>query len=469
MRNNLHYVNRAAFLFLLVLVAYMAVGCSEESTGPNDNPPSLSGKHLWSMSFGDGSDQGALAVAVDASGNVIGTGFFNGTVDFGGGVLTSAGGMDVFVAKFGPSGSHLWSKSFGDGAGQTASAVTVDASGNVIIAGSFEGTLDFGGGAFTSAGDKDIFVVKFGPDGSYLWSECFGDENEQAAEAVAVDASGNVILTGYFHGTVDFGGGEIASAGNGDIFVAEFGSNGVHLWSKSFGDGAVQTASSVAVDASGNVIVTGYFYGTIDFGGGELTSAGWGDIFVAKFGSDGAHLWSNRFGDGSEQAAEAVAVDGSGNVIVTGEFGGNVDFGGGALTSDGLQNLFIAKFGPDGDHLWSKRFGHGNSQIARSVAVDASGNVIVTGYFRNTVDFGGGVLTSAGDADIFVAKFKSNATHLWSKRFGGELYQYARSVAVDASEDVIVAGLFESTVSFGGDSLTSEGVGEDIFIAKFSK
>jgi hypothetical protein len=305
--------------------------------------------------------------------------------------------------------------------------------------------------------------------GRHIWSKSFGDGSDQGATAVAVDASGNVIMTGYFNGTVDFGGGALTSLGGRDVFLAKFGPNGAHLWSKSFGDGGVQQAQSVAVDALENVIVTGSFYGTIDFGGDALTSAGWGDIYLAKFGPDGAHLWSKSFGDGSEQAAEAVAVDVSGNVIITGEIGGTVDFGGGALTSAGLQNIFVAKFGSDGAYIWSKRFGIGNTQISRAVGIDASGNVIITGYFRDTVNFGGGVLTSAGDADIFVAKFKPDATHLWSKRFGGEYYQYARSVAVDASENVIVAGFFESTVSFGGNSLTSEGVGEDIFVAKFNK
>ena len=406
MRNNLHYVNRAAFLFLLVLVAYMAVGCSEESTGPNDNPPPLPGKHLWSKRFGDGSNQHAKAAAVDASGNVIVAGDFWGTVDFGGGALTDAGDEDIFVAKFGPDGAHLWSKRFGDVDAQYAQSVAIDALGNVIVAGDFWGSVDFGGGALTYAGNGDIFVAKFGSDGAHLWSKRFGDgDYPQYAQSVAIDASGNVIVAGYFSGTIDFGGGALTSAGYSDIFVAKFGSDGGHLWSKRFGDGASQYAFAVAVDASENVIVTGYFYDAVDFGGGALTSAGLKDIFVAKFDPDGAHLWSKRFGDGSDQEPTAVAVDASGNAIVTGDFWGSVDFGGGALTCAGADDIFVAKFGSDGAHLWSKRFGDGNAQHANAVAVDASGSVIVTGDFNATVDFGGGALTSAGGSDIFVAKF----------------------------------------------------------------
>ena len=216
-------VSRAAFVFLLVLGTCLAIGCSDNGTGPDNNPPPSTGKHLWSKGFGDGSHQAAEAVAVDASGNVIVTGNFEGTVDFGGGALTSAGSGDIFVAKFGSDGAHLWSKCFGDGSIKIAYAVVDDASGNVIVTGYIEDTVDFGGGALTSAGGWDIFVAKFGSEGAHLWSKRFGDGSDQAAEAVAVDASGNAMVTGYFDGTVDFGGGALTSAGSFDIFVAKFG------------------------------------------------------------------------------------------------------------------------------------------------------------------------------------------------------------------------------------------------------
>jgi len=426
-------------------------------------------KHLWSKRFGDGTTQAAGAVSVDASGNVIVTGNFNGAVDFGGGALLSAGNNDIFVAKLGSDGSHLWSKRFGDGDIQEAHAVAVDASGNVIVAGNFYGTVDLGGGALTSAGSDDIYVAKLGPDGAHLWSKRFGDRSSQSARSVAIDASGNVIVTGDFYGVTDFGGGALTSTG-GDVYVAKFGSDGTHLWSKRFGDGDYQLANAVALDASGSVIVTGVLNGSVDFGGGVLSSAGHSDIFIAKFGSDGTHLWSKRFGDGDYQGAYAAAVDASGNVIVTGYFYGTVDFGGGALTTaGGAVGVFIAKFGSDGAHLWSKSFSDGSYYMApHSVAVDASGGVIITGYLYGTVDFGGGALASAGESDIFVAKFGFDGSHLWSKCFGDDATQYGEAVAVDASENVIIAGSFLGTVCFGGSALTSAGE-SDIFVAKFGR
>jgi hypothetical protein len=459
-------VSKAALVFLLVLGPIVLVGCGDDSTGPS-NPPPSAGEHLWSKRLGDQSGQWANSVAIDVSGNVIVTGYFDGTVDFGGGLLTSTG-SDIFAAKFGSDGAHLWSKRFGDSSIQIAHAVAVDASGNVIVTGSFHGVIDFGGGPLTSIGNWDIFIVRLGPDGTHIWSKRFGDDawGGYKGAAVAIDALEAVIVTGSLCGAVDFGGGPLTGAGNGDIFVAKFASDGAHLWSKAFGDGSGANIGAVAVDAMGNVIVTGCFDGTADFGGGALTSAGGNDIFVVEFGSDGTHLWSKRFGDTSGQYACGAAVDPSGNAFVSGTFLGSVDFGGGVLTSSGNSDVFVTKFGSDGSHLWSKRFGDGDIQAALAIAVDASGKVIVTGEFRGAIDFGGGTLTSSGLEDIFVAKFGFDGSHLWSKRFGDGTGQFPRGVTVDASERLVITGWYLGTVDFGGGPLTSAGC-EDIFIAKF--
>jgi hypothetical protein len=209
-------------------------------------------------------------------------------------------------------------------------------------------------------------------------------------------------MTGYFSGTVDFGGGPLTSAGGDNIFLAKFDASGTHLWSQGFRN---QWGYSVALDSSGNVVMTGFFVDTVDFGGGPLTSAGGQDIFLAKFDTNGTHLWSQGFGDGSDQIGQSVAFDPSGNVVMTGSFWGNVDFGGGPLTCAGWSDIFLAMFDASGTHLWSQGFGDASIQFGRSVAFDPSGNVVMTGEFQGTVDFGGGPLTSAGWSDIFLAKF----------------------------------------------------------------
>ncbi|MDH4038699.1 MAG: SBBP repeat-containing protein [Candidatus Krumholzibacteria bacterium] len=128
---------------------------------------------------------------------------------------------------------------------------------------------------------------------SHDWSAAFGDQTaHQRAYAVAMDASGAVYMAGPFVGTVNFGGGDLIAAGygNSDIFLVKFNSAGAHLWSQRFGDAGSQTAVSLAIDASGNAYLTGYFDSTVNFGGADLTCVGFSDIYIAKFSTTGVHL-----------------------------------------------------------------------------------------------------------------------------------------------------------------------------------
>jgi len=430
-------------------------------------------RHLWSKRFGGAFRDEDNSVSVDSSGNVYITGTFDISIDFGGGALTNAGGSDIFLAKFDSNGNHLWSKRFGGNGMDVGNSVSVDSSGNVYITGWFtSSTIDFGGGALTKAGWSDIFLAKFDSNGNHKWSKSFGGSYNDEGSSVSVDSSGNVYITGYFQSsTIDFGGGALTNAGYFDIFLAKFDSNGNHLWSKRFGGSSEDYSNSVSVDSSGNVYITGYFYSsTIDFGGGALTSAGYVDIFLAKFDSNGNHLWSKRFGGSYDDYGNSVSVDSSGNVYIAGRFNSStIDFGGGALTKGGGDDIFLAKFDSNGNHKWSKRFGGSDNDWVNSVSVDSSGNVYITGWFWNsTIDFGGGALTNAGNSDIFLAKFDSNGNHLWSKGFGGSNSDYGYSVSVDSSGNVYGIGSSESSnVDFGGCPLSSAG-NADIYLIKYA-
>jgi len=423
----------------------------------------------WAKQFGGTSVDVSMGVAMDLNGDMVVTGRFKGTADFGGGPLTSAGGTtDMYLAKYTPAGAQLWSRSFGSTGGEYVESIAVDDNGDVVVT----GTADFGGGPLTSAGGYDIFIAKYsGVNGNHIWSKGFGSSSDDTGYGVAVDAGGNVVVTGYFQGTVNFGGGALASYG-WDMFVAKYSPAGNHLWSKRFWNTSGDMGYSAAVDNSGDVIITGAFMGAIDFGGGSLTSAGGWDVYVAKLeGQDGTHLWSKRFGGSGSIAndrGEDIAVDVNGDVVLTGYYygGGAADFGGGPLTGYGVDDIFVAKYsGVDGSHLWSKGVGGSSYDHANSIALDDNGDVLVTGDFQLTANFGGAPLTSSGTMDIFVAKYNgTDGSHLWSKRFGGSSDDKGRDV-VAANGNVFVTGDFWNTVDFGYGPLTSAG-STDIFLLK---
>ncbi len=425
------------------------------------------GTHLWSKSFGDAALQYGRPLNVDPSGNVIVGGFFQGSVDFGSGTpLTSAGDYDLFIAKYDPNGNHLWSKRYGDSAEQKALGI-VATSTRVFMTGRFKGAVDFGGNNLQSAGDNDVFLVALDNNGNHIWSYRYGDADYEEAYGIALDSNGNLVIVGHFGSGIDFGGSTLTSNGIYDVFVAKFDSDGNHIWSNSFGDASNQNALSVAVDPSDNILVTGNFQGSINFGGGTLPSAGNRDIYVAKLNSSGGHVWSDRFGEADDQFGTSVAVDASSNVAITGYFENAVNFGGTSLTSYDSEDIFIAVFDGAGNHSWSKRLGYTGADRGRWVTFDPSGSIVLSASFVTLIDFGGGTaFSSAGSHDILIAKFDAVGGLSWAQAFGGTGIDVPYGIVTDAAGNIITTGYFGATIGFGGNPLVSLG-DPDIFLAKF--
>jgi hypothetical protein len=441
---------------------------------------------LWSKQFGDNSQQAITGIATDASGNVLVAMELTGGADLGGGLLSSAGSVDVVIAKFDPNGNHLWSHRYGDLNSQTPTGIAVDGSGNVVVTGTFSGTVNFSGAnalSTTGANDSDIFVVKLDPAGAYIWSKRFGDAANQLGGEVAVDSTGDVYIAGAFSGTVDFGPGPMTSAGSTDIYVGKLASsNGAGLQAKRFGDASAQTAHAIAVDGANNVFLVGTYSGSADFGGGALPNVGALTGYSgAKLTSTLGHVWSKQFGSGSTGGASQtmdVATDAAGNVLVTATFGSSIgamsiNFGGSNLMSSQFAwTVAFAKLDGFGAHLWSKGFGPGVAGNTGRIAVDAAGNLIAAGWFSSPIDFGGGALTPIGNANLFLAKLSSAGQHMWSKRFGSNQPALYVKVAMPAIDPVSSAVLFGGNnlgdVDFGSGLMTTAGGPADAFLSKFA-
>jgi PKD repeat protein len=471
------YASAGNYTATLTVTDNSGATASASATITVTNPVPATGDYRWSAQYGGtgGASVVSYSTAVDASGNVFIAGALWGTVNLGGGPLTSAGSSDMFVAKYSPTGAHIWSKRFGASGDDVAQSIAVDSSGNVIVVGSFKGTVNFGGSALTAylspfgAPTTDLFMVKFSSAGNHLWSKSFGSFGDDIGYSVAFDGSGNVLVGGVFVGHVDFGGTTLVSNNNSpDMFLAKYTAGGQLVWAKSWGNGGTDTIYGVAVDATGNVFMTGAFSGTIDFGGGPLTAiSASSDIVLAKFSATGQHVWSKRFGNGAQAVGYSVAADPLGNVAFTGYFQGIVNFGGGSIASHGQLDTFVAKYSATGTHLWSFALGGTNADEGFGIAMDAGGNVVIVGTFQGTADFGTGPLTSSGSWDIVVAKYSAAGAPLWSKNLGGTNVDLAYSVAIDAAGNSTVSGYFQSTVDFGGGPVTAIG-SSDVYLVNFA-
>ena len=366
---------------------------------------------------------------------------------------------------------------FGGEGGEQGISIALDSSGNIYSTGVFTGTVDFDPGDgvanLTSAGENDIFISKLDPSGNYLWAKRFGDTTGDTGKSIAIDSSGNVLVTGDFTGTIDFdpGAGVTNRTSNGsyDFFILKLDSSGNLIWAKSVGGAGAESGIFIAVDRDGNTSVTGIFSGIVDFDPGagvsSLTSSGGLDIFVTKFDSAGNHLWSNRRGGSGNDIGDGIGVDSSGNVYSSGVFTGTVDLdpseGVFNVTSSGANDMFISKFGPSGNFLWAKKFGGVFGDGPAPIFVDSSGNIYISGDFFQTVDFypGEGVfnLTAAGAKDNFISKLDSSGNLIWAKRIGsaGASAMGART-SVDSNGNVYYVGSFAGTVDFdSGDGVTN--------------
>jgi Beta-propeller repeat len=375
-------------------------------------------------SAGGTSTENGFDIALDGSGNVYITGYYYGTATFGSTTLTSAGNAEIFVAKYSSAGALLWVQSAGGTSSDVGVSIALDATGNAYITGYFTGTATFGTNSVTSVGGSfDIFVAKYNSAGALQWVQSAGGTSTDVGSSIALDGTGNAYITGYYGGTATFGATSKTTAGGSDIFVAKYSSAGALQWVQSAGGTSTDIGNSLALDATGNAYITGNYSGTATFGATSITSAaGSQDIFVAKYDPLGVSwTWVQSAGGPIYEEGNSIALDASGNAYITGQYNGTATFGVTSITSAGFEDIFVAKYNSSGALQWVKSAGGGTStEIGVSIALDATGNAYITGNYHGTATFGATSITSAGGLqDVFVAKYNSAGALQWVQSAGG--------------------------------------------------
>ncbi len=397
----------------------------------------------------------------------------------------------------------LWAKGVGSTATDESYGVAVDTAGNVYITGRFNSaSIDFdpggSGGTLTCVGGYDAFIAKYDVNGNHLWTKSIGGSGSRdEAYGIAVDAAGNVYITGRFNSTsIDFNpggsGGTLTRVGGYDAFIAKYDVNGNYFWAKNIGGSGRAEAYWVAVDAAGNAYIMGRFYdgSSIDFNlggsGGMLTTAGGDyDAFIAKYDANGNYQWANGLRDinmGEDGMFKSgVVVDAAGNVYITGLGDGSVDLnpkGNSGKFTTGYYDALLAKYDPNGDYLWGKiiKGNSGSEEFSNGIAVDAADNVFIIGgssiSMMVPIDFGGGLLnpTSSGG---FLAGYDPNGNYLMAVQIiGSNSYNYNRQPRGIAIHDrnIYVSGVSAPITTYnpggkGGGTFTAAGE-NDIFLLK---
>jgi hypothetical protein len=429
---------------------------------------------IWAKQSGSSANDFGFSIVTHTSGNV-----------FVAGVESS----DIFIAKLNPNGNFLWTKKAGSPNTDIAYAAAVDSAQNLYTAGYFSGSADFSPGAgpniLNAYGSDDAFIYKVDANGNYIWAKQLGGTGPDAAQGIAVDPAGNIYATGYFSGIADFDPGSgiynLTAAGLFDIFVCKLDPAGNLVWAKQFGSSSDDRGNSITIDKFGSVYSTGYFSGTVDFDPGtgvQNLSASSNNIYISKLDASGNFMWAKQLAGSSLDAGNCIITDKSGNVYSTGNFAGTTDFDPGAgfynLSTYGSSDIYISKLDVSGNFIWAKQLGSNTSDYGFDLALDDSGKVYATGYFRSQVDFDPGPTTytinTLGNDDVYIVKLDASGNFIWMKQMGGTNYDDGMSIAVDKYGAIYTTGTFAGTADFDPGSasfqMTSSAGNYDIFISK---
>ncbi len=470
------------------------------------------GKTAWSKAFGDSpkgsmsATESARAVVTGPQGEIFVTGHYRGDADFGGGALAAGkSNRSMFVTAFDATGAHVFSRGYGDPAAgvlyvpqATGAAIARTPGGELVVAGSFAGAIDFGGGLLISdesvnLGDAgipdggsfciscspDILVLRSDAGGNHVWSRRFGSKDGDAATAV-VATGGDIFVVGSFRGTLDVGVESLVSAGKADAFVLKLAGDGNPQWLRSFGGSEDDAALSVVSDGAGGVIVGGQFRGKADFQSKPLTATGDSDGFWVQVSATGEVQSPQALGASKRGAVHAVARRASGELILVGSVRGTVKFSQDHVTA--ATDAYVVEYDNAGNVSWENVFGSQQNDEAEGVALGPDGNVHVVGTFGfGNVDLGGGPLAGNINDSAFSFELEPDGTHVCSRRFPAEPTGEAISekvtlgaasdafgVAVDSAGASVLVGALTGRADYGAGTLASSG-SADIAVVKFEK
>lgn len=384
--------------------------------------------------------------------------------------------------------AQTWAKSLGSTSIDQAKSMTVDVGGNSYVAGFFSGTIPLGNSTvISSGGQRDIFLARYGSDGTLLWAKGIGGPGDDEAKDVAVDLSGNIYIIGEFVGLVDFdpsvGIAIKSSVAASDVFIAKFDAAGNFVWVESIEGQGADLGYSIEVGANSDIYVSGFFNGNLNFSTSlttdDLTLTENSAIFLAKYTSAGSFVWSKKIESSENIVVKDMTIDGADNFYCTGTYKANTDFDPDpntvkTLSLSGNTDAFLAKYSNTGALLWARSIHGINIEESETVEIAPDGNILIGGHFLNSIDLdpsnSNNFITSIGQRDAFIANYTPAGGFRWGKSFGGTGNEYGYSLDTDNQGRIFMTGTFQGTIDINPDpnvaaNLTSS-AGSDIYIVK---
>lgn len=409
----------------------------------------------------------ARCTSTDAAGNVYIAGELRGEAAFGATTLRASEAGEVFVAKQAPGGTWLWAVKASGSGRAGANSLAIDASGQVVLAGSFEQQATFGSSSLSTDDNSDFFVAALDAGvGNWRWAVQGGGAGREAVQALALDAAGNIFVTGWFTSSaISLGATTLANftttQDSTDLFVARLNTLGAWQWGVQAGGPGVEEGYSIAVDAGGLLVGGRFSSPTLNLGS-TLYSNGGSDVLVGRLSSAGAWQWGAAAGGPADDAALALLPMPGGEVMVAGRFGGaRATFGAaGSVAGQGGWDAFVGRLGSTGTWLGVRSAGGPGDKEATSL-LPAGGAVLVGGSFDSpslqldALTIPGRPTNGFQYKHGFVARLAPGSWE-WGLGLGGPITHHLTSLTQDAAGHVYAVGTFSNgTMSFGATPLSS--------------
>jgi hypothetical protein len=449
---------RAHFLLPIAL----ATGCDfyfEENLGGAPLPePAFSeafGALRWAITIGGVDDDGLARVAVNPQGDVIVAGGVQGEVELDGVTFDTGEDGSCFLARLdGVDGSYRWG--FPLTGLCNVRDLDLDAEGNLIVSGRYDGTVDFGGDSL-SAVTADMFVASYTPDGTLRWVRGLGPVSNATAESVAIADNGDVFVAGSYNGTSDLGGEWNPAENESEAFVVAYDSEGTYLWGHAFIADGWQRATSISI-GDGDLIVSGTLSHDVSVGGDVLVSNAWVRAWLARYTTDGGHVWSHTFGpEGAYASSNPMSVvRGDGTILVVSDESESNTFPDGTV---------LRAFDLAGAEQWiTSSFADG---MVHALAVAPSGAVLLGGFAGNLepAPFGSSMLENG----MLLAAHDPSGIPIEGRTYEGTStsQDIVTGVAASPLGATAIGGWFERSIDIGAIELDSAG-GMEIIIAVFN-
>lgn len=471
------------------------------------------------FSYGTPETSAGKSIVNDKDNSFIVASSFQGTINCDNGKgktnLTAIGNSDMALVKYGELGNLIWAFNIGnEGLICEPTAMGIDNQGNLYVAGYFGGSsnnlmqFDPSGKAKSIKGfsSNDAFLVKYDKNGKYIWAFSIGNTETATNEKIndiSVENNGDIFITGYFSGNVDFNPDKkaeniIKSDGNNEnLFLAKYSSNAVYRWAIPLNlnthNPDIELSASIVADKVGGCYLSGNFrdssnFDPINSNGKFQNSEAESDIFIAHYKINSRLDWimSIRGDDNDLTQSGNLRLSQDGNLYLSGNFKGNADFHPGlidkVLSSDSTEDMFLASYRTNGDLRWAFKI---NSDFCKpnKMDFDSSDNIIVAGYFYGDAQFDSNIdsliftsNTKDESSDIFIAKYSNEGKFIQEMNFGidsagSEQYSMPNDISIDSKNNLLITGqFFGDNFDFNPDDehyyLNSQG-GSDAFVSKY--